>query len=64
MNNDSLKKFQYATVERVYKLVDELAEVTMSVDIDYVSKETNRIAKAISAEVEGMEEAVKEYHGI
>ena len=46
MDKELLKKFQYATIERVYRLVDELTMMSDSVDL------------------EGIEEAVKEYHGI
>ena len=64
MDKELLKKFQYATIERVYRLVDELTMMTDSVDLDYVSAESRRISKAIQVEIEGIEEAVKEYHGI
>lgn len=64
MDRELLKQFQYATIERVYRLVDELTMMSDSVDLDHVSLETRRISKAIQVEIEGIEEAVKEYHGI
>lgn len=64
MDRELLKQFQYATIERVYRLVDELTMMSDSVDLDHVSAETRRISKAIQVEIEGIEEAVKEYHGI
>lgn len=57
-------KHQQKAVNRIYGYVDELALACESVDIDYITAKTREIARAIEVEAEGMEEAVKEYHGI
>lgn len=57
-------KHQQGAVNRIYGYVDELALVCESVDVDYITAKTREIARAIEVEAEGMEEAVKEYHGI
>lgn len=64
MDIRTLEKFHFDTIERVYKLVDELSEISGSTDIKVVSNEVKRISRAISAELEGMDESVKEYHNI
>ena len=64
MDYKELAKHQAQSVNRIYNLVDELAFVGESTDLEYVSEATKRIARAIEVEIEGMDEAVKEYHGI
>ena len=64
MDYKELAKHQAQSVNRIYNLVDELAFVGESTDLEYVSEATKRIARAIEVEIEGIDEAVKEYHGI
>ena len=64
MDYKELAKHQAQSVNRIYNLVDELALVGESTDLEYVSEATKRIARAIEVEIEGIDEAVKEYHGI
>ncbi len=64
MDYKSFCKHQREAVSRIYGLVDELALVAESVNLDFMSAKTKEIAKAIEVEIEGIDEAVKEYHGI
>lgn len=64
MDARTLKQFQYDTIERVYQLADEVAMLGGSTDLKYVTSEVRRLTKAITAELEGIEEIVKEYHEI
>ena len=64
MNSNQLVTFQSQTIERIYQLVDELAMLSGQTDLQHVAKETRHLSRAIAAEIEGIEESVKEYHGI
>lgn len=64
MDVTTLRKYQYEAVRRLYELIDEAALMSDSTDLKYVSGEIRRLRRAIEAELEGMEEAVKEFHNI
>jgi hypothetical protein len=64
MDIGNLEMFQRETMERIYKLVDELTLLTGNTDLNMVDFEVKRIRKAIEVETEAILESVKEYHGI
>lgn len=64
MDIKTLKQFHYNTIERLYQLIDEASLIAGSTDLDFVSSEVKRITKALAAELEGIDESVKEYHNI
>ena len=64
MDIGNLEMFQRETMERIYKLVDELTLLTGTTDLTMVNFEVKRIHKATEVETEAILESVKEYHGI
>ena len=64
MDIGNLEMFQRETMERIYKLVDELTLLTGNTDLNMVDFEVKRIRKAIEVETEAILESVTEYHGI
>lgn len=64
MNLDKLTQLQSQTVNRVYCLTDEMAELVGETDLETVEFNIRRISKAIEVEIEAYEEALREYHGI
>lgn len=64
MDYKTLCNHQRKTLSRLYCLVDELELLVESVDTEEVSSRVNTILMAITVEIEGMEEAVKEYNGV
>ena len=64
MDITTLRKFQYDTIERLYRLIDESVLLTATTDVKETSNEVRRITKALTAELEGMEEVVKEFNDI
>ena len=64
MDIKSLTKFQRDTIERMYAVVDESVLLVGNTDLKVVSSEVRRLRRALEAELEAIEESVKEHHNL
>jgi len=64
MTEKELEVFQRNTINRMYSYVDELEDAVGNTDLPSLKRQLSAVRRAIDVELEGIEEAAKEYLGL